>query len=43
MRSLGKTIRHLRQCKGATQEHLAEHLHISCQAVSKWENEFSHN
>lgn len=39
MRSFGKTIRHLRQCKGATQEHLAEHLHISCQAVSKWENE----
>lgn len=38
MRSLGKTIRQLRQLKGATQEQLADHLHISCQAVSKWEN-----
>lgn len=38
MYSLGKTIKRLRACKGETQEQLAEKLHISCQAVSKWEN-----
>ena len=38
MNSLGKTIKRLRMCKGETQEQLAEKLHISCQAVSKWEN-----
>ncbi len=38
MQSLGKTIKRLRTCKGETQEQLAEKLHISCQAISKWEN-----
>ncbi len=38
MNMLGKTIKCLRQSKGVTQEQLAEYLHISCQAVSKWEN-----
>ena len=39
MMSLGKTIRQLRQSKGTTQEQLAARLHVSCQAISKWENE----
>lgn len=38
MQALGKTIKRLRTCKGETQEQLAEKLHISCQAISKWEN-----
>lgn len=38
MISMGKTIKRLRLGKGATQEQLAEYLHISSQAVSKWEN-----
>ncbi len=41
MNSLGKTIKRLRMCKGETQEQLAEILHISCQAVSKWENDIA--
>lgn len=41
MNSLGKTIKRLRLCKGETQEQLAEILHISCQAVSKWENDIA--
>jgi len=39
MNSIGKTIKRLRTGKGDTQEKLAEGLHISCQAVSKWEND----
>lgn len=38
MNSIGKNIKRLRLSKGDTQERLAEELHISCQAVSKWEN-----
>lgn len=38
MNSIGKNIKRLRLCKGDTQEKLADALHISCQAVSKWEN-----
>lgn len=41
MNSLGKSIKRLRLSKGDTQEKLAESLHISCQAVSKWENDLS--
>lgn len=36
--TIGKNIKRLRQNKGVTQEQLAESLHISGQAVSKWEN-----
>ena len=34
---LGRNIRHLRMAKGMTQRQLADHLHVSVQAVSKWE------
>ena len=34
---LGRNIRKLRLSKGMTQRQLAEHLHVSVQAVSKWE------
>uniref|UniRef100_UPI00405763A5 helix-turn-helix domain-containing protein n=1 Tax=Acetatifactor sp. TaxID=1872090 RepID=UPI00405763A5 len=37
--TIGKNIKRLRQSKGVTQEQLAESMHISGQAVSKWENE----
>ena len=36
---IGKNIKRLRINVGMTQEQLAERLHISGQAVSKWENE----
>jgi len=39
MNTIGKTIKRLRVCKGDTQEQLSEQLHISSQAVSKWEND----
>lgn len=38
---LGTTIRALRRERGMTQEGLAEALHVSAQAVSKWENHLS--
>ncbi|MBR3153392.1 MAG: helix-turn-helix transcriptional regulator, partial [Lachnospiraceae bacterium] len=34
----GTVIRKLRENKGLTQEELAERLHVSGKAVSKWEN-----
>ena len=34
----GTFIRKLRENKGLTQEELAERLHVSSKAVSKWEN-----
>lgn len=37
--SLGNNIKQLRLSRGITQEQLAEQLHISGQAVSKWENQ----
>lgn len=37
--SIGKNIKRLRQNRGITQEQLAGELHLSGQAVSKWENE----
>lgn len=37
--NIGKIIKRLRVNSGLTQEQLAERLHISGQAVSKWENE----
>ncbi len=39
MVSIGKIIKRLRMSKGDTQEQFAEKLHISGQAVSKWEND----
>ncbi|MBP5660833.1 MAG: helix-turn-helix domain-containing protein [Lachnospiraceae bacterium] len=39
--TIGNKIKLLRTNKGITQEQLAELLHISGQAVSKWENETS--
>lgn len=35
---IGQRIRKLRKDKGITQEHLAQFLRVSYQAVSKWEN-----
>ena len=35
---IGAAIRELRKERNVTQEALAEHLGISFQAVSKWEN-----
>ena len=35
--ALAENIKALRKKKGMTQEELAENLHISAQAVSKWE------
>ncbi len=39
MNSIGSNIKLLRRTKGVTQEELSAALHISCQAISKWENE----
>lgn len=38
MTTIGETIKKLRKAKGMTQEELAEVIHVSYQAVSKWEN-----
>lgn len=38
MEKIGDIIRLLRKAKGVTQEELAEAVHVSFQAVSKWEN-----
>ena len=35
--NIGEKIRSLRKEKHATQEELADYLHISSQAISKWE------
>ena len=37
--TIGKRIAFLRKEKGLTQEELAQHMGISSQAVSKWEND----
>ena len=39
--TMGKRIMALRKAAGLTQEQLAEHLGLSAQAVSKWENDVS--
>ena len=41
--TLGKRIVQHRKRLGMTQDALAEKLGVTAQAVSKWENEFSHN
>lgn len=38
MVSIGDKIKILRKLKGITQEELSDILHISYQAISKWEN-----
>lgn len=38
MNSIGDKIKLLRKLKGITQEELSDVLHISFQAISKWEN-----
>ena len=40
-KSIGQTIKALRRERNLTQEELAELLHVTGQAVSKWENETS--
>jgi len=39
--TLGTRIGELRKAKGITQDQLAEHMGVSSQAVSKWENDLS--
>lgn len=39
--TLGSRITELRRAKGITQDQLAEHMGVSSQAVSKWENDLS--
>ena len=39
MNSIGSKISFYRKAKGMTQEELAQHLGVSAQAVSKWEND----
>lgn len=36
---IGESIRHLRASKNITQKFLAQHMGVSCQAVSRWETE----
>ena len=36
---IGESIRHLRASKNITQKFLAQRMGVSCQAVSRWENE----
>jgi len=39
--TLGSRITEYRKSKGVTQDQLAEHMGVSSQAVSKWENDLS--
>ena len=39
--TLGKKLSNFRKLAGLTQQQLAEHLNLSAQAVSKWENDLS--
>lgn len=39
--TLGRRIAYLRKQQALTQEALAEHLNITAQAISKWENDLS--
>jgi transcriptional regulator with XRE-family HTH domain len=39
--TLGKKLSNYRKIAGLTQQQLAEHLNVSAQAVSKWENDMS--
>ena len=42
-KSMGEIISALRKERNMTQRELAETLHVSAQAVSKWETGVSHN
>ncbi len=42
-KTIGEKIREYRQKQGLTQDALATELHVSSQAVSKWENGISHS
>lgn len=39
VKSIGQTIKTLRRERNLTQEELAEHINVTSQAVSKWEND----
>ena len=39
MQTIGEKIAELRKERKLTQEQLAEQMHVSSQAVSKWEND----
>ncbi len=41
--TIGNRISKLRQECNLTQEYIAQELKVSRQAVSKWENDVSHN
>ena len=41
--NLGEKLKNLRKEKNISQEKLAQYLNVSFQAVSKWENSFSHS
>ncbi len=41
--TMGGRIKYHRKRLNLTQEQLAERMGVSAQAVSKWENEFSHS
>lgn len=41
MKSFGETIAYLRKQKGMTQNELAEKMHVTDKAVSKWERNLS--
>ena len=43
MVKFGERVKQLRLSAGMTQEQLAKALHVSAQAVSKWENGVSHS
>ena len=40
---IGERLQQLRKEKGISQEKLAEQLHVTRQAISKWETGVSHN
>ena len=42
-RQIGLKIAYYRKLRGLTQEQVAEALHVSGAAVSKWENGVSHS
>ena len=41
--NIGEPIKRIRKERKITQEEFAEVLGVSCQSVSRWENEISHS